>query len=388
MKKKLVFLTGTRADYGKLKSILNSISQVPDKFELYIFVTGMHMMSKYGSTFEEVLAGNFGQYFTYVNQNTNDTMDTTLAKTISGFSDFVKEIQPDLIVVHGDRVEALAGAIVGSLNNILVSHIEGGEVSGTVDELLRHAISKLSHIHFVANKEAKKRLLQLGELNSSIYVIGSPDIDVMVSKSLPSIDKVVEHYDTFSDDYSVVLFHPVTTEFNHIEAYAANLVNALLKCKEKFVVIYPNNDLGSEQILTLYNQLRGNDNFRLYPSMRFEYFLVLLKNARCVIGNSSAGVRETPFYGVPSVNVGTRQNMRSNSDSIINCGYSEKEISSALRKAYSTEVKSVDYSFGEGNSSQQFLEILNREYIWSLPSQKYFVDLDFVGEGGACETNR
>ena len=122
-------------------------------------------------------------------------MDLTLAKTIDGLSNFVKEVQVDLLIVHGDRVEALVGAIVGSLNNILVGHIEGGEVSGTIDELIRHSISKLSHIHFVANDEAKNRLLQMGELENQIYVIGSPDVDIMFSEKLPTINEALGYYD-------------------------------------------------------------------------------------------------------------------------------------------------------------------------------------------------
>ncbi len=161
-KKKIVFLTGTRADFGKLKSLLNQI--VPHaEFDVHIFVTGMHMLSKYGSTYIEVERNKFPNIYKFINQNHSDNMDVVLGKTIAGFSDYISETKPDLIVVHGDRVEAMAGAIVGSLRNIKVAHIEGGEVSGTIDEVIRHSVSKLSHVHFVANEEAKNRLIQLGE---------------------------------------------------------------------------------------------------------------------------------------------------------------------------------------------------------------------------------
>ena len=135
------------------------------------------------------------------------------------FSDYVREINPDLIIVHGDRVEELAGATVGALNNVLTGHIEGGEVSGTVDELIRLAVTKLSHTHFVANDEAQKRLLQLGENLESTYVIGSPDIDVMNSDRLPSISKVKDRYEIDFDNYGVVIFHPVTTELEHLQSH-------------------------------------------------------------------------------------------------------------------------------------------------------------------------
>jgi len=170
-KKRIVFLTGTRADFGKLKSLI-AITQNSQRYDVHIFVTGMHMHSLYGATVDEIKKSGFKNIYQYINHDVMHTMDKTLAKTVDGFSHYIAEINPDLIVVHGDRVEALAGAIVGSLNNILVAHIEGGEISGTVDEVIRHAVSKMSHVHLVAHKEAKKRLIQLGELESSIYILG------------------------------------------------------------------------------------------------------------------------------------------------------------------------------------------------------------------------
>ena len=187
--KKIVFLTGTRADFGKLKSLI-AITSKNRRFEVHIFVTGMHMNPKYGRTVNEIEKCGYKNIFTYYNHMDYDSMDVVLSKTINGFSSFVKDIRPDLIVVHGDRVETLAGAIVGALNNILTAHIEGGEVSGTIDELIRHSVSKLSHLHFVSNSIAKKRLIQMGELPKSIFEIGSPDIDILLSSKLPSINEV------------------------------------------------------------------------------------------------------------------------------------------------------------------------------------------------------
>lgn len=185
-KKKLIFLTGTRADFGKLKSLIK-VTQQSDVFDVHIFVTGMHLDEKYGYTVNEVYKSGFKNIHKFVNHKGVTSMDETLAKTIQGFSKFVKKQKPDLIIVHGDRVEALAGAIVGSLNNFLVAHIEGGEVSGTIDELIRHSVSKLSHVHLVSNPKAKKRLVQMGELKSSVYVIGSPDLDLMNPEFLPTL---------------------------------------------------------------------------------------------------------------------------------------------------------------------------------------------------------
>ena len=147
MSKKILFLTGTRADFGKIKSLIQILETHPN-FEPYIFVTGMHLQEEYGYTLLEVERCGFQNIHTFQNHTHETTMDLTLAKTIEGLSAYVKECKPNMIVIHGDRVEALAGAIVGSLNNILVSHIEGGEVSGTIDELIRHSTSKMSHIQY------------------------------------------------------------------------------------------------------------------------------------------------------------------------------------------------------------------------------------------------
>ena len=247
MKKRIVFLTGTRADFGKLKSLLVRLHE-SESFDLHIFITGMHMLSKYGYTCLEVEACGVGSIYKYINQNMDDTMDTILGKTVMGFSDYVKEIDPDMIVVHGDRVEALAGATVGSLSNKLVAHIEGGEVSGTIDELIRHAVSKMSHLHFVANEEAKSRLMQMGERESDIHVIGSPDFDVMKSESLPQLPEVKSYYDIPFDEYGILMFHPVTTDNENIGRYSEEIVRTLKRSGRQYVVIYPSNDHGSKDI--------------------------------------------------------------------------------------------------------------------------------------------
>ncbi len=372
--KKIVFVTGTRADFGKLKSLMKVI-QDDTSFELHVFVTGMHMLAKYGYTCEEVEKANFKNIHKFINQNVSDGMDHVLAKSILGLSDYVREINPDLIIVHGDRVEALAGATVGALNNVLTGHIEGGEVSGTVDELIRHAVTKLSHTHFVANEEAQKRLLQLGEKLESTYVIGSPDIDVMNSDHLPSISKVKDRYEIDFDNYAVVIFHPVTTELENLQSHIDTLIKVIVNSQKNYVVIYPNNDHGSEIIFKSYEGIEKNEHFRVFPSMRFEYFLQLLKNADFMIGNSSAGVREAPHFGVPTINLGTRQNNRVSFSSISNVDFDETKILNAIKEIDSQSCEKASI-FGDGNSAEKFYEILQKQEFWKMAKQKFFVDLN------------
>jgi len=342
---------------------------------VFVFVTGMHLQKEYGYTLIEIERCNFKNVHTFENHTHETTMDLTLAKTIEGLSSYCKEVHPDLIVVHGDRVETLAGAIVGSLNNTLVAHIEGGELSGTVDELIRHSVSKLSHIHFVSNDDAAKRLLQMGEMQSSIYTIGSPDIDIMFSNDLPSIAKAKEYYQIPFENFAVVMFHPVTTEVNEMEQYADNFVNALLQDHHNYVVIYPNNDLGSQYIIKKYEKLKNNARFRVFPSLRFEYFLTLLKNAQFIIGNSSAGIREAPYYGIPIINIGTRQQNRAVHADIINVDYNENSIIDALKIIDAHKVQLSSNDFGAGNSADLFLNSLTNDAIWSINHQKQFNDV-------------
>ena len=374
--KKILFLTGTRADFGKIKSLI-SILDNHQKFETFVFVTGMHMQKEYGYTLIEIERCNFKNVHAFENHTHETTMDLTLAKTIEGFSSYCKKINPDLIVIHGDRVETLAGAIVGSLNNILVAHIEGGELSGTVDELIRHSVTKLSHIHFVSNHEAAKRLTQMGEMKSSIFTIGSPDIDIMSSDDLPTLEIVKNYYQINFDQYAIVMFHPVTTEAKQMKQYADDFVESLLGFDENFVVIFPNNDFGSKNILEAYHKIAENKRFRIFPSLRFEYFLVLLKNAKFIIGNSSAGIREAPYYGIPVINIGTRQQNRTLNTNIINVDYQKENIDNALQSVGSNKIKIVVNDFGDGNSTELFLSSLLTSDIWKINQQKQFNKVNF-----------
>lgn len=375
LNKKILFLSGTRADFGKLKSLIESVDK-SEGFEYKIFVTGMHLLSKYGSTYKEIEKSGFTNVHKFINQYLGEPMDMILANTIQGLSHYVCEERPDMIVVHGDRVEALAGAIVGSLNNILVAHVEGGERSGTIDELIRHSVSKLSHIHFVANEEAQKRLLQLGESEESVIVFGSPDIDVMKSGTLPSIEKVKAYYDIPFEHYHIVMFHPVTTEVESIEEYTNNLVDALLSFEEEnFIVIYPNNDHGTNEILRTYKRLEKRNNIKLFPSVRFESFLVLIEEAKSIIGNSSAGIREAPIYGVPTLNIGTRQNLRYLSPSIHNVSYETQDMIDNIQHVIDIKERYAPSEyFGKGDSAEIFIELLKSDSLWAISPQKVFHD--------------
>lgn len=372
--KKIVFLTGTRADYGKVKALMQAV-EADEQFELHVFVTGMHMLARYGSTYKEVMKDGFRHIYQFVNTREREQMDVTLSNTIVGFSNYIAEFQPDVIVVHGDRVEALAGAIVGALNNVRVAHIEGGEISGTIDESIRHAITKFAHVHLVANEQAAQHVIQLGEKETSVFEIGSPDIDIMMSDHLPTLEATRERYNIPFESFSLLLFHPVTTDIQRVKRDIEEVVQAIHRSDRSFIVIYPNNDEGNQYIFEAYESLQSLDRVRMYPSIRFEHFLTLLRHAEVVIGNSSAGIREAGVYATPAVDIGNRQSGRYTKESaphVISCEAHCESILQAMEHAQTLPLQEASH-FGKGDSVQRFMEAIRSERFWSESIQKQFI---------------
>lgn len=372
MKKKIVFITSTRADYGKMKTIIKKTQKLK-KYKVFVVVTGMHLMKNYGYTFEELVKDKIRNLVFLKNQNFKDTPDKILSNTINAFSKFFKKTKFDLVIVHGDRIEPFAVTITCLLNNIRVAHIEGGEVSGTQDEILRHSITKLSSLHFVSNIKAKKRVIQMGESSKNVHVIGSPDMDLIFSKKLPSLEKVKKKYNIKFQKYSIAILHPVTTEIDSQKKNAKIFFESLKKSREKFIILHPNNDYGRKFIFDEIKKLKKNKNFRSFPSMRFEYFLSLLKNANLIIGNSSAGVMEAPCYGIPCIDVGNRQFNRNKSESIKNINFSEKLIVRSIFNHTKNKFKKQK-KFGKGDSANKFIKVLNKKNFWNIKIQKFFID--------------
>ena len=374
-KKEIAFITGTRADFGKIKALMNKVLS-SEKFSLNLFVTGMHLERKYGYTITEIEKSGFKDFiFPFINSSSSGDMEMKLAKTVEGFSAFIRNRKIDLIIVHGDRPETLAGAIVGSFNNILVAHIEGGEVSGTIDEMIRHSTTKLSHVHFVSNNHARDRLIRIGESPKNIICIGNPDIDILMHGNLPSLNQVKFRYDITFSSYSIVLFHPVTTEFDFDQKIRI-FIETLLKIDENFIVIYPNDDRGNEKIIYEYEKnFRNRSNFKIFPSLRFEYYLTLLKNSKFIIGNSSSGIHEAPYFNKPTINIGTRQNLRSKQESILNIDFSEKELMLAYHRAIKNDFNYM-LEYGDGTSSEIFLETILKKSFWNIDLQKFLFEDD------------
>ena len=333
----------------------------------------MHLKKKYGSTYTQIEKDFINTKIYKVNNyQKNDNMDIILAKTIKNVGKVIKKINPELVVIHGDRVETLAATIYCNFNNIFTCHIEGGEVSGTVDESIRHATTKLAHAHFVSNLKAKNILKRMGEIKANIYIIGSPEVDIMIGNNLPSQIKVKKRYNIKYDKYAIFLFHPVTTlNKEDIENQCRILLKVLTLSMKNYVVILPNNDTFSSTIFKFINKLKKYKNIKILPSLRFEYYLTLLKNSEFIIGNSSSGIREAPVYGVKAINLGDRQKNRTNSNSIINLDFNEKKILREIKKIKKPKNKK-NFIFGRGGSAKKFINVINKKKFWLTSRQKHF----------------
>lgn len=370
--KTILFVSGTRADYGKIRPLIDALGTTHE-FRVHVAVTGMHMLEEYGLTRLEV------------ERNTNCSVDSfnnfdpeSLVKsfqiTLGGIDGITKKVRPDLMIIHGDRMEALAGACVGMMNQILIAHIEGGEISGTLDETMRHSITKMANIHFVANEIAAKRVLQLGENPETIFNIGSPEADLILSNELPNIHEVIKYYEIPFSNFGIVIFHPASKSAEEVRDNAQILVTAIEKSSCNFLIVLPNNDLHSDIIRDSYQPLRDLERVKFIPSMRFEFYLSALKHADFIMGNSSSGVREAPLVGTPSLDLGERQLNRSSAKSITHSEFGIENIRNFIRTAHRSEATSEKH-FGDGKASKRFLEILQGHDFWTLPTSKQFNDL-------------
>jgi UDP-N-acetylglucosamine 2-epimerase (hydrolysing) len=372
MTRHLLFLTGTRADFGKLEPLAAAARDAGHRVTFY--VTGMHLMDRYGLTRNEVRRMPGVRVVEFANQTEGQPQDLILARTVTDFSAFVGGERPDLVVLHGDRIEALAGALVAATNYIRSAHVEGGEVSGTIDEVFRHCNTKLCTHHFVSSDAAARRVMALGEPAGTIHVIGSPELDFHGRPSMVTLDEVRAHYAIPFNDFGIAVFHPVTSEQATIGAQAAALFGALRDSGRNFVVIAPNNDPGSQDIFAVLADLPA-DRFRILPSMRFAHFSQAMKSAACMVGNSSAGVREAPFLGLPSLDVGTRQTNRAEAPSVTTCEAGDRQAILDFLAAQWGRRSAAHHGYGKGSAAGRFVQVLEDPGFWQLGLQKAFRDL-------------
>jgi UDP-hydrolysing UDP-N-acetyl-D-glucosamine 2-epimerase len=376
MKKKILFITERRADYSKLRPIIKEIKNSTN-LEYFLVVTGSHLMKKHGYTINEIKKDDIKIYkkfrmFPRNSKNTHDEMTLAFGKAVINMTKIIKELKPDIVFTGFDIGANFAAAIVGAHMNIHVAHLEGGEVTGTIDESIRHAISKFAHVHFTTNDLAKKRLVKMGENSKNIFIVGNPSLDIIKKiKKIPTKKLEKEFNIKLNRPLILLLQHTVTTEFDKIDKYFLETISAIKECGVQCLIISGNVDAGSKKILRIIEKSKIQN----YPNLTFEKYINLLSNCSLLVGNSSSGIMEAPFLQIPSINIGTRQTGRLTSESVLNVEYNKKIIKKAIRKAlynkkFLKEVKKTKKHYGSGNSSKKIIKILEKMDLNEIPIQK------------------
>ena len=371
--RKICVVMTTRGNYGKMKSVTQNIADDP-RLELQVVVGGALILPKYGYKIVDVIRKEFGinKMLHFIVEGENlAAMSKSAGMAVMEFVNALEELSPDVVIVIADRFECLPLAMASSYMNFPVAHIEGGEISGSIDESIRHAITKLAHIHFPATENAARRIERMGEEPESIFVVGCTSLDTIRNIDLDDLS-LFEDLETvygvgadlaFQDDYLLVLQHPVTTEYEDNLTHVNETIAAVDSLSIPTAWIWPNIDAGSDGIssgLRTYRETKKPGHVRFFKSLPIQYYARLLKHATCIVGNSSSGIREASALGTPSVNIGSRQDYRERGLNVIDIGYDREQIVTAVRKQIAHGPYELSSLYGNGNSGQQIAEILKR----------------------------
>ncbi len=377
-KKKILFITERRADYSRLKPIMEEVKK-SKHLKLLILVTGAHLLNNFGKTKKVIENDGFkidASLPIFSNSDTDDgsSMVRAMGQALIGMADIFTKLKPDIIFCGFDLGAHLAAAITGMHLNMHVAHVQGGEVSGTIDETIRHACTKFSHLHFVATKQSARRVIRLGENPKYVYNVGSPSLDSINTTRYYSKEEMAKRYN-FDPKKKLIIFlqHPVTSEVDQVITQIRKSIRALKEIRKKYnseiMAIYSNIDAGGKRII---NELK-NAGIKVTPHIVYEDFLRLMKVADVLVGNSSSGIHEAPSFGLPTVNVGTRQQHRERGKNVIDVGNNTKEIVLAIQKALFDKrfiklVKSSKNPYDQGPTAKRIIKIL--ETVKLPPVQK------------------
>lgn len=363
-KRKILFSLESRATYGYSKNVIKAIKDFPN-LSFKTLLTGSHLSSKFGSSINEIRNDGIriDEKVKFEISKKNPLWSYNMGIAISKFSKIINNIKPDIVLIFGDRIESLSVCVSAIYMNFPVAHVQAGDKSGHIDDAARYAIAKLAHIHFASCEDSKKRLENLGEQKFRIFNTGAPQLDNInedaekYSFENLSIKKFV------SEDFILLIFHPIMTEIELIGEYMNNILKNCLTLELNVVCIFPNSDLGSDKILSVINSYKLK-KLRVFRNVRRELFLNLLKNCVFLIGNSSAGILEAPSFKKPVINVGIRQRGRPQSKNIVNCGYSFHSIRLAIKKVINKNFRAnclnVKNLYGDGKSGKRICKILEK----------------------------
>jgi GDP/UDP-N,N'-diacetylbacillosamine 2-epimerase (hydrolysing) len=361
--RKICYVTGTRADFGLMQSTLQLINRSA-MFELSILVTGMHLSHFYGLTIEEIRAAGLpvtAQIEVEEGPSTGALMARNVGRMLIGLTDALEKIRPDAVMILGDRGEMLAGALAAIHLDIPVVHIHGGERSGTVDEPVRHAISKLANFHFAATGESKARLVRMGEVADHVHVVGAPGLDGL--KQLAVRDRATlcagVGFDP-ADRIALMVYHPVLQEAAHSREFAGRIVDALRAQRIQVLALQPNSDAGSTEVRAAFEARAAAGEIHLVTHLPRAEFVSWMAACDVMVGNSSSGIIEAATFGTPVVNVGSRQNLRERNANVIDTPVERAAIDGALARALGVSRLDGHNVYGDGRAGERIVALLER----------------------------
>lgn len=376
--KKIAVITGTRAEYGYLKPLMTEIKK-DIALELIPIITGMHLLSEFGNTYKLVEKDfpNSVKIEMKLEGDSLKDMANYLVSGVKNFAEYFNKNRPDIVIVLGDRSESLAVALAAMYLNIPIAHINGGDVSGgSIDESIRHAVTKIAHIHFVHTKENADRIKKMGEEQNRIFIVGALTLDNILNKNLSTKNDIFSKYDLNIKKVTfLILQHPVTTLKDQGYSQMKELFSALEELNEQTIILYPNCDAGSKKFINLIKKYNNKKYFKVLKNIPHDDYLALMKSSNLMIGNSSSGIIESPSFKIPVINIGNRQSGRSRSVNIIDTEPEKKKIIESVNyalnnKEFLKKIKSCKNKFGDGKSSKRIVKILKEIKIDNKLIQK------------------
>jgi UDP-hydrolysing UDP-N-acetyl-D-glucosamine 2-epimerase len=385
-KRKVCVVVASRANYGRIKATMRAIQDHPD-LELQLVVGASALLQRYGKAVEFIEKDGFkvdSKVFMVIEGESPTTMAKSTGLAIIELATIFENLAPDIVLTVADRYETLSTAVAASYMNIPLAHTQGGEVTGSIDESVRHAISKFAHIHFPTTELSKKRLAQMGENTDAIHTVGCPSIDAICSLDLDMNSQFTDTYAKkgvgseidFTSPYIVVLQHPVTTEFGHGADQIQETLEAVYPLDIQTVWLWPNIDAGSDDIskaIRTFREKHNPEHMHFYINFPVEDYAVLLNNAACIVGNSSSGIREGSYLGIPAVNIGSRQSNRERGANLMDVDYDREEIKEAILNQLDHGLYPQNTLYGDGNASTRIAAILAST---ELVISKFFFDQD------------
>ncbi len=385
--KKIGIITGARSEFGLLALTIKRVSE-SKKLSLLLYVTGMHLLQEFGHTVDEVKKDFpnvriIPMYDEKASLNDTAYVGNSLSKAVKNFVEAFKVDLPDIIILTGDRVEMMAAGVAAATLRIPIAHVHGGDVAenAQIDEQIRHALTKFAHVHFPATELSKKRIIQMGEEEWRVHCVGSPVIDSIVEDNLLSKNELCERLGLPSqilgnEDIVLCVQHPSVAEAKKSGHYMKDTLACLERLGKHVILVYPNNDPGSDLIITEIKKIEGNPLFTIYRNLERVVYLSVMKYALFMIGNSSSGIIESTTFHLPVVNIGVRNLNREASENVINVSYGIVPIWNGIQKALSSEFRQfcqhVQNKYGDGTTSKQIVQILeNIEINYKLLDKKF-----------------